>query len=276
MRRMTSCRFGASTSPRTISPDRVIAGAGTDKGSASLIDASAAISRVLPGFNLLLGSEKQPRIVLDALASITSVKVLSSPSLVVMDNQPAVLQVGDDIPVSTRSATLIESAGAPVVNSIEYRNTGVILKVLPHVHANGAIDLEVEQEISGANSTDPTLTPTISQRRVKSMISVMSGQTVLLGGLISNRSEKNKSGLPILSELKTIGDLFAQNTGSSERTELIIFIRPQIIRDGIDAQLVAEELRSKLSIIGRAGVTRPPPAAPAPPPPVVVPPIRRQ
>jgi general secretion pathway protein D len=221
-------------------------GAGTDKGSAGLIDSSAIISRVLPGFNLLLGSEKQPRVVLDALASVTSVKVLSSPSLVVMDNQPAVLQVGDDIPVSTRSATLIESAGAPVVNSIEYRNTGVILKVLPHVHANGAIDLEVEQEISGANSTDPTLTPTISQRRVKSMISVMSGQTVLLGGLISEREEDSKSGLPGLRTIKYLGDLFGKTSGGKNRTELIIFIKPQLIRNALDASIVAEEFRDRL------------------------------
>ena len=147
----------------------------------------------------------------------------------------------------------------------------------PRVNANGVVTLDVIQEISNVVKSDAqTLTPTISQRKIQSSIAVASGQTVLLGGLISNRSEKLKSGLPILSELKSIGDLFAQNSGTSERTELIIFIRPQIIRDGIDAQLVAEELRSKLSIIGRAGITRPTPAAVPPPPPVVVPPIRRQ
>jgi general secretion pathway protein D len=221
-------------------------GAGNDKGSLGVLDASSVISRVLPGFNLLLGSEKQPRVVLDALASVTDVKVLSSPSLVVMDNQPAVLQVGDEIPVSTRSATLIEAPGAPIVNSIEFRNTGVILKVLPHVHANGAIDLEVEQEISNANSTEPTLTPTISQRRIKSMISVMSGQTVLLGGLISEREENSKSGIPGLRSIKFLGDLFGKTSGSKHRTELIIFIRPQLIRNALDASVVAEEFRDRL------------------------------
>jgi general secretion pathway protein D len=152
----------------------------------------------------------------------------------------------------------------------------VILKVTPRVNANGVVTLDVIQEISNVvKSVAQTLTPTISQRKVQSSIAVASGQTVLLGGLISNRSEKNKSGLPILSELKYIGDFFGQNAGSSERTELIVFIRPQIIRDGVDAQLVAEELRSKLSIIGRAGISRLPAVA-VPPPPVVVPPIRRQ
>jgi general secretion pathway protein D len=82
---------------------------------------------------------------------------------------------------------------------------------------------------------------------------------VLLGGLISSRSEQGKSGIPVLSEIKGLGDLFSSQTKTGERTELILFIRPQIIRDGLDAQLVAEELRSKLNILGTGG--RPLPAA---------------
>ena len=239
--------------------------------------ATDVLKRVLPGGNLVLGSGDDPRVVINALRQITDVNVLSSPALVVLDNQQALLQVGDEVPIATRSAVDVVVPNAPIVNNIEMRNTGVILKVTPRVNANGVVTLDVIQEISNVVKSDAqTLTPTISQRKVQSSIAVASGQTVLLGGLISNRSEKLKSGLPILSELKTIGDLFGQNTGTSERTELIIFIRPQIIRDGIDAQLVAEELRSKLSIIGRAGISRPAPAAVPPPPPVVVPPIRRQ
>jgi general secretion pathway protein D len=99
---------------------------------------------------------------------------------------------------------------------------------------------------------------------VQSSIAVSSGQTVLLGGLISQRSEQSKTGLPILSELKGIGDLFGDNKKTTDRTELILFIRPQIIRDGLDAQLVAEELRSKLKLIGqRTGTAAKPAARPA-------------
>ncbi|MEA2984235.1 MAG: ral secretion pathway protein [Alphaproteobacteria bacterium] len=247
-----------------------------NKGSIGF-GATDVLKRVIPGGNLVLGSDDDPRVVINALRQVTDVNVLSSPALVVLDNQQALLQVGDEVPIATRSAVDVTVPNAPIVNNIEMRNTGVILKVTPRVNANGVVTLDVIQEISNVVKSDAqTLTPTISQRKVQSSIAVASGQTVLLGGLISNRSEKNKSGLPILSELKAIGDLFAQNVGTSERTELIIFIRPQIIRDGIDAQLVAEELRSKLSIIGRAGISRPPPAAVPPPPPVVVPPIRRQ
>ena len=226
--------------------------------------ATDVLKRVIPGGNLVLGSDQDPRLVINALRQITDVNVLSSPALVVLDNQQALLQVGDEVPIATRSAVDVTVPNAPIVNNIEMRNTGVILKVTPRVNANGVVTLDVIQEISNVvKSVAQTLTPTISQRKVQSSIAVASGQTVLLGGLISNRSEKNKSGLPILSELKYIGDFFAQNVGSSERTELIIFIRPQIIRDGVDAQLVAEELRSKLSIIGRAGISRLPAVAAA-------------
>ncbi len=242
--------------------------------------ASDVLKRVIPGGNLVLGSDQDPRLVINALRQVTDVNVLSSPALVVLDNQQAMLQVGDEVPIATRSAVDVVTPNAPVVNNIEMRNTGVILKVTPRVNANGVVTLDVIQEISNVvkNSADATtLTPTISQRKVQSSIAVASGQTVLLGGLISNRGEKNQSGLPIISELPYgIGKLFSQNTGSSERTELIIFIRPQIIRDGVDAQLVAEELRSKLSIIGSSGNSRPLPTTNAgTPPPVMVPLIRR-
>ena len=255
------------------------------------------LKRTIPGGNFVLGSESDPRLVINALRTFTDVNVLSAPALVVLDNQMAMLQVGDEVPIATRSATTPTVGGvAPpsdfaLLNTIEMRSTGVILKVTPRVSANGVVNLDVVQEISnvvrsGAGGDINTLTPTISQRKVQSAIAVASGQTVLLGGLISNRSEKSRSGLPILSELRFIGDLFSTNTGSADRTELIIFIRPQVIRDGLDAQLVAEELRSKLSIIGRTGLSRPWSPAPPPtpptsgpvagaPPPVVVPIVRR-
>lgn len=220
-------------------------GAGTDKGSAALsaTASTAILQRVLPGFNLLLGPEAQPHVVINALSSLTNVKVLSAPSLVVTDNQPALLQVGQEIPVSTGSATVLSTSNT-VVNTIQMRDTGVILKVWPHVHANGMIQLEVEQEIS--NAVDTTLTPTISQRRVHSTISVASGQTVLLGGMISEQENKTMDGLPGVRHIAYLGDLFGSTKGSKNRSEIIIFIKPQIIRNGLDAQGVAEEFRSRL------------------------------
>jgi general secretion pathway protein D len=182
------------------------------------------------------------------LRTLTDVKVLSTPSVVVVDNQFATLLVGDQVPITTRTAVGVDNVNAPLVSNIEYRNTGVILKVAPRINANGNILLEIEQEISnvaagaGANS----LTPTVSQRKIKSTIAVGTGQTVLLGGLIQERRNRGRSGIPLLESLQGIGDLFAHNDASISRTELVIFIRPQIIRNGADAQNVAEELRAKL------------------------------
>jgi len=210
---------------------------------------NAAIGRVLPGFNLLIGPETDPRVVLDALRGITEVKVLSSPSVVVMDNKPATLQVGDEVPIVTRTAQSVTNPDAPVVNNVEFRDTGVILRVLPRITANGTINLKIEQEISAVLGGAQSLTPTISQRKVDSTVSVSSGQTVLLGGLISEKQDKGRNGIPVLGEIPIIGGAFRNTTNYATRTELIVMIRAQVIRDTYDAQTVAEQMRSQLRIM---------------------------
>jgi general secretion pathway protein D len=218
-----------------------------DKGSLINSTAGPVLAQTLPGFNFLLGSQVEPRVIINALHTYTNVKVLSNPSLVVIDNQPATLQVGDQVPITTGTATLLTGNNA-VVNTVDYRNTGIILRVVPRINSNGNVLLDIEQEISNVadTSTPGSLTPTLSQRRVKSSISVASGQTVLLAGLIGETQSKTRSGVPILDQLPGVGEAFSQNTKVVQRTELIIFIRPQIIRDSVDASIVAEELRSKL------------------------------
>jgi general secretion pathway protein D len=234
-------------------------GAGRDKGSIGLLNAaqssaqSALLQRVTPGLNFLIGSEALPRVILNALSTITDVKVLSSPSLVAMDNQPALLQVGDEVPITTSTATLLNSGTTPTVNTIEMRNTGVILKVLPHVNANGSIHLEIDQEISNVvNPDQQSLTPTISQRRVHSAVAVVSGQTVLLAGLISEREQKTKNGIPGLRDIKFLGDLLGNTTGTKQRSEIIVFIRTRLMRNSIDASSVTEEFREKLQLMRSA------------------------
>jgi general secretion pathway protein D len=176
------------------------------------------------------------------------VKVISSPSLVVMNNQIATLVVGDQVPVTTQSATAVTAPGSPLVSSIDYRNTGVILSVSPSVNVNGNVLLDISQEVSdvAANANATTLTPTLSQRKIKSTITVASGQSVLLGGLISETQSRSRSGIPVLEEIPYLGNAFSQNDRSTARTELIVFMQPEIIRDSVDAYKVAEELRSKL------------------------------
>lgn len=208
------------------------------------------INRALPGFNFLIGSEAQPSAILDALHTVTGVKVLSNPSLVVVNNQVATLQVGDVVPISTGSANVLNAATATsntIVNTIDYRNTGIILRVSPRINVNGNVRLDIEQEISNVSpQTVASLTPTVSERKVKSSVSVANGQTVLLAGLISEQQNKSRNGIPVLDQIQGLGDAFSHQDNKTTRTELIIFIRPQIIRDSMDAHFVAEELRSKL------------------------------
>ena len=197
------------------------------------------------GLNIIAGHPASPRVVINALSAITDVKILSNPSLVVVDNGDASFEVGDQVPVTTGSATVL-SANNAVVNTVNYVNTGVILHVQPHVNYNGSVLLDIDQLVSTVPQNNTSLTPTISQREVKSSISVVSGQTVLLAGMIQDQQQKSRQGVPILSQLPYVGAAFGTTGKSQVRTELIMFIRPQIIRDGADAAMVAEELRAKM------------------------------
>ena len=235
-------------------------GAPPDTGSALNSIGGSVLSRVLPGFNILVGSEATPQVILDALHNVTDVKVLSNPSLVVVDNGVATLQVGDQVPITTGTATVL-SANNAVVNTINYQNTGIILHVTPRVSYNNTVRLDIEQEISAVSDTNSTgtLTPTISERKVKSTLTVADGQTVLLAGLVSENQNKTRNSIPGLDQLPGyLGDAFGHQSKTITRTELIIFIRPQVIRDAVDAHLVAEELRAKLkSRIGEVSPKHP-------------------
>ena len=175
-----------------------------------------------PGLQLLLGPEFAPNLILDALHAVTDVKILSNPSLVVIDNQVATLNVGNDVPITTASGSVLNSATSTsntVVNTIDYRQTGIILRVAPRVNANGNVRLDIEQEISQvvagaatAAGTTANTTPTISVRKVKSSIAVAAGQTVLLAGLIQDSRTSNRSGIPVLDQISKVGDLFSDQS----------------------------------------------------------------
>ena len=226
-------------------------GLGEDKGSAGLFNTLANnIGRELPGFNFLVGSNSSPDIIIDAFDRITDVQVLSSPSLVVVQNETAKFQVGDQIPIVTRSVVSVQDPEAPVSNEIEYRDTGIILNIKPRIADNGVVNLDIGQEISSVTAGSATLTPTISNRAVESTVSVNDGQTVLLGGLISEQADKERAGIPGLHRLPVVGNLFGRKSQLNNRTELIILIRPSVIRGAEDAQHVAEELRSRLWGLG--------------------------
>ena len=210
------------------------------------------------GFNVIVGKSALPHVILSALHQLTDVRILSNPSLVVVDNQEATLEVGDQVPVSTGSATVLSTNNA-VVNTIDYKNTGIILDVIPRVSPDNTVQLDISQEISNVVDSATTLssnsssisnapTPTISERKVKSQITVASGQMVLLAGLVAETQSKTRDGIPILDQLPVVGGAFGNTGKQRHRTELIILITPRIIRDSVDASQVAEQLRAKMRV----------------------------
>jgi general secretion pathway protein D len=226
-------------------------GLGSDNGLLTLFSGNVArIGQVAPGFNFVLGSAASPDVIIDAFDGITDVQVLSSPSLVVVENETAKFQVGDQIPIVTRTVTSVQDPEAPVSNEVEYRDTGIILNIKPRIAENGVVTLDIGQEISNVASGGNSLTPVISTRTVKSQIAVVDGQTVLLGGLISESGTRDRAGIPGLHRVPGIGGLFGRRGTLNNRTELIILIRPSVIRGSEDAQQVAEELRSRLWGLG--------------------------
>lgn len=212
---------------------------------------SGAVSSSFPGFSALFTSASDIRVVLNALDSVTDVNVISSPQLLVLDNRTAEIQVGDRVPIATQSAVSLVTPDAPVVNSIEFKDTGVVLRVTPRVNAGGLIILEIEQEVSDVieTTTSGIDSPTIQQRRIQTTVAVQSNTTIALGGLIKNRKTNTIDGVPILSQIPILGMLFGSTDDKIERTELLILIKPRIIRNQEDAREVTRELRKRVRVL---------------------------
>jgi general secretion pathway protein D len=202
---------------------------------------------VFPGFAAIF-SVNDVNVVVTALEKVTNVKVISAPQLTVMDNRTARLQVGDQVPVVKQTAVSVNDPEAPIVNSVELLDTGVILSVTPHVNSSGEVQLEIEQEVSDvvATTTSTIDSPTIQQRRVKSAVAVDDGKTIALGGLIRDRGTVGTSGLPLLSKIPVLGALFGATSDTATRTELLVLITPHVIRDSRDADRITAELKGAL------------------------------
>lgn len=209
--------------------------------------ASGAVASVFPGFSFALQGTNA-RVILNALDSVTNINVLSAPTLLVLGNQTAVLQVGDQVPVAVQQARSVTDPDAPIVNTIQFRDTGVILRVTPRVNASGLVFLDVEQEVSDVAQTTTSQidSPTIRQRRIASTVAVQSGETIALGGLIRDSRSKGKVGVPLLGDMPVLGHLFSTTSDEAARTELLVLLAPKVVRSREDARGVTDELRKRL------------------------------
>lgn len=208
---------------------------------------NGAVSSTFPGLSFLFSGTNSGA-ALNALSSITNVNVVSSPSLMVVDNQEAKLQIGDQVPIATQQARDTENVNAPVINTISFRDTGIILTVKPRVSSSGQVVLDIEQEVSSVSNTTTSGidSPTISQRKIKTSVVVTDGQTLALGGLIEERSNRTTAGAPGISKIPVVGALFRNRKDKRGKTELLVLITPRVIRDGHEAESITAELRQRI------------------------------
>jgi general secretion pathway protein D len=211
---------------------------------------NGVVGQIFPGFSGLLASN-DVRAVINALDSVSDVNVISSPQLLVLDNQTAQLEVGDEVPIVTQQSTGIDVGDSRIVNTVEQRQTGVILNVTPRVNASGLVVLDIQQEVSDVvrTTTSGIDSPTIAQRRIGTSVAVGTNQTVALGGLIQEDVEEIKSGVPFFSDLPVIGVLFGATTQSSTRTELLVLITPKVITNQQEAQAATNDLRRRIRAV---------------------------
>jgi general secretion pathway protein D len=192
----------------------------------------------------------------NALGSLTAVQVVSAPKIIVLDNKTARLQIGDQVPVVSQSSQGTTTPNAPVINSVDYRSTGVILSVSPRISGEDQVTMEVTQEVSsvGKTQTSGIDSPTIKQRRFESTLILQSGKVAALGGLISSSMTKSNSGVPYLKDAPGIGALFRTNGHNQNRTELIVLLTAKIVRDPATASRAMSDLYDDMKELSARGL----------------------
>lgn len=189
------------------------------------------------------------RAVLSALSSKTNVKVIASPSLMVLDNHQAAIAVGSQYPVQTATYNFLnqENPNNSVGNSYQWKDTGVSLVVTPSVNSGNLVSMQIDQSVLDVGAQDEvTKQRAFLQRQFSSKVAVRSGESIVMGGLIQERSTSGKAGIPILHSLPLVGSLFGSTTNNGTRTELLVVITPKVVRSDVDVREVSEDLRERM------------------------------
>ena len=193
------------------------------------------------------GSDAAP-VTISALEAVTKVRVLSSPELMVLDGQAASLTVGDSVPYLSETSQSTLTSTSQVIQSINYRDIGVIMRVTPHVGGDELVTMDVSQEVSGVTTTTSSTinSPTFTERNVTSRVAIQDGQTIGLAGLISDNDSRENSGLPWLKNLPVFSGLFSTQTNNRTREELLVLITPHVIRDQSQALDLTQDMQQQL------------------------------
>jgi general secretion pathway protein D len=220
-------------------------GSGSQTGQLDM--GPSGIAALTPGFSYLWQDGDEVNAALNLLAEDSRVNVISSPHVMVTDNQKAEINVGDQVPTTSQTQSVSGSA-VGIISSVTYIDTGVLLSVTPRINAGGLVTMEIEQEVSTAATTTTSSidSPTISTRSVRTTVVVKSGETMVMGGLITENESQATSGIPYLSKIPLVGGLFGTQGFGSTRTELIILITPRMVADTEQSRAVTNEFRRKV------------------------------
>ncbi len=231
--------------------DQMGSGAKALRLSGTTYDVNAGATGL--SINALLGGNPLRQLAITALASNSDSRVISNPKIMTRNGESASINVGQEVPtVTTQGVTtsggIFGGNNTVVPQTIQYRNTGVLLRVRPVIHAGDRIDLEVSQEVSSAEptTTGVTSSPTIRKRSIETKLSMRDGATVMLGGLISETATDSDSGVPLLKDVPVLGNLFKSSGQTRSRTELVILITPYIINDSNEAEAATDAYQATL------------------------------
>ena len=207
-----------------------------------------------PGFNFFTFAAKEFLVALNLLASQDKVNILSSPSVMTTENKKAVINVSKSVPVLTSQQTTLggtvtttanQTTGIVGTQTVEYKDVGIVLTVTPRIGEQGTVALDVKQEVNDIlqQQTPPTGSPSFSKREAETSVVLLNNQTLVLGGLIQNKREIIKTGIPFLNRIPVFGYLFGNTTEGISKTELLLLITPRVVGTALDAARITDQMR---------------------------------
>jgi general secretion pathway protein D len=193
-----------------------------------------------------------------ALDEVTDVRSLAAPSLLVRNNATATITVGTQVPV--QSSQITTGGSGNVVSSAQYVSTGITLTVTPRINPGGLVYMDISQDVSRPGARDPDIStsgnPPINNKTVTSQVAVQSGQTVFLGGLISEQDSRGRSGVPFLSRVPVLGSMFGSKTKAVSRSETLVMITPTVVETAVDLREISKEMEKEFSRVPPLKISR--------------------
>ena len=214
------------------------------------------------GLNYLLDIGGATRASLKALASRDRISILSTPRLMVKSGEEANIDVGTEVPtISSQSTSPIQTGGSSnILQTVQYRKTGILLNIKPVVYSDDRVDLELRQEVSeaqplGANAA--VQSPAIFNRSISTSLSLKDGSAILIAGLMSQKHTDSNSGVPYLKDIPLLGNAFKSTTRNHNKTELVLMIVPYIIETDTQADELTRSLSQRFELIDLPYTTAP-------------------